>query len=137
MTLPLISDSVKSFKSPSAITSPSIWWAEKSCLPLDRWTCTEPAMALRCTSPFPAVTPRPAPRPAAITSPLPALMVTRADFGTVTVRLTRPLELPSDLTSTAPPLTVTCAASESNIFLASLSELAKIIEHQEEYGTDR
>ena len=46
-------------------------------------------------------------RPAAVTSPLPALTVTRADFGTVIVRLVRPLELPSTLTSTALPLTVT------------------------------
>ena len=47
-----------------------------------------------------------------------------AVLGTVTVRFTRPLLLLSDLTSTALPLTVSCAASESKIFFASASELA-------------
>ena len=66
----------------------------------------------------------PTPRPAAVTSPLPAFTVTLADFGTVTVRLSLPLLLLSDLTSTALPLTVTCGPSASKIFLASASELA-------------
>ena len=40
----------------------------------------------------------------------------------ITVRLRRPRLLPSDLTSTDLPLTVTWAASEANILLASESE---------------
>ena len=47
-----------------------------------------------------------------------------AALGTVMVRLRRPLLWPSDLTSTALPLTVTCAASDSKILRASASESA-------------
>jgi hypothetical protein len=58
-----------------------------------------------------AVTLRPAPSPAAVTSPLPAFTCHLAPFlGTVTVRLTRPLLLLSDLISTALPLTVSCGS---------------------------
>jgi hypothetical protein len=80
-------------------------------------------ISLRRTSPLLAVRVMPAPRPAAVTSPLAAFTVTRAVLGTVTVRFTRPRLLPSDFTSTALPFTVTCPASESKTFLASSSEL--------------
>ena len=59
-----------------------------------------------------------------VTPPRPLLTLTEAVRGTVTTRLVLPLELPSTLTRTASPVTVTWAFWESKILLASLSSEA-------------